>query len=128
MSNKSSFREPFVKQHWKGAKTLLKSERQHIYHIYWSPRRQLSFEKSLLEICKMLRLFVKTLTTDDKYSLLNRDNLTQPIQTQLSQKQNIFLMFSHHFWNIVSIWNIFEKEDHPHSWCISEIMYSKKRG
>ena len=110
MSNKSSFREPFVKQHWKRAKTLLKSERQHIYHISWPLWRQLSFKKCLLEICKMLRLFVNTLTTDDNYSLLNRDNLTQPIQTQLPQKQNIFLKFSHHFWNIVSIWNIFKKK------------------
>ena len=44
----------------------------------------------------MLRLFVNTLTTDDKYSLLNRDNLTQPIQTQLSQKQkaNLNIFFS----------------------------------
>ena len=32
-------------------------------------------------------LFVNTFTTDDKYSLLNRENLTQPIHMQLSQKQ-----------------------------------------
>ena len=38
-------------------------------------------------ICKMLRLFVNTFTVDDKYCLLKRDNLTQPIQMQLSQKQ-----------------------------------------
>ena len=37
-------------------------------------------------ICKILRLFVKTLTADDKYSLPNGDNLTQPIQMQLSKK------------------------------------------
>ena len=30
------------------------------------------------------------MTADDKYSLLNRDNLTQPIPTQLSQKQKAF--------------------------------------
>ena len=39
---------------------------------------------------KILRLFVKTLTDDDKYSLLYRDNLTQIIQIQLSQKQKTF--------------------------------------
>ena len=32
-------------------------------------------------------MFVNTLTADDKYSRLNRDNLMQPIRTQLSQKQ-----------------------------------------
>ena len=40
--------------------------------------------------CKDLRLFVNTLTADDKYSLLNRDNLMQPIQMHLSQKQKSF--------------------------------------
>ena len=39
---------------------------------------------------KMLRLFVNTLTADDKYSLLNRDNLMQPIQMNLSEKQKTF--------------------------------------
>ena len=33
------------------------------------------------------------MTADDKYSLLNRDNLTQPIPTQLSQKQKAFFEF-----------------------------------
>ena len=33
------------------------------------------------------------MTADDKYSLLNRDKLTQPIPTQLSQKQNVFSQF-----------------------------------
>ena len=41
--------------------------------------------------CKILGLFVNTLPVDDKYSLLNRDNLAQPIQMQLSQKQKTFL-------------------------------------
>ena len=48
---------------------------------------------SLLVLCKILRLFVNTLTADDKYSLLNRDNLTQPIQILLSQKQKTFSQF-----------------------------------
>ena len=38
-------------------------------------------------------MFVNTLSADDKYSLLNRDNLVQPIQMQLSQKQKIFSRF-----------------------------------
>ena len=41
-------------------------------------------------IHKILRLFVNTLTLDDKHYLLNRENLTQPVQIQLSQKQKIF--------------------------------------
>ena len=38
-------------------------------------------------------MFVNTLTADDKYSLLNRDNLTQPIRTPLSQKHKAFSPF-----------------------------------
>ena len=41
----------------------------------------------------MLRLFVNTLTADEEYSLLNRDNLTQPIQILISQKQKFFSEF-----------------------------------
>ena len=41
----------------------------------------------------MLRLFVNTLTVDDEYSFFNGENLTQPIQTQLSQKEKTFCQF-----------------------------------
>ena len=41
---------------------------------------------SLLVICKTLRLFVNTLTVDDKYSVRNIENLPQPIQMELSKK------------------------------------------
>ena len=44
----------------------------------------------MLVLCKILRVFVNTLTDDDKYSLLYRDNLTQPIQILLSQKEKTF--------------------------------------
>ena len=40
---------------------------------------------SLLVIYKILGVFVNTLTLDDKYSLLNSENLRQPIQMQLSK-------------------------------------------
>ena len=48
---------------------------------------------SLLTICKILRLFVNKLTVTDKFSLLNRDNLTQPTQNHLFQKQQTFSQF-----------------------------------
>ena len=41
----------------------------------------------MLVLWKILRLFVNTLTDDEKYSFLYRDNLTQPIQIVLSKKQ-----------------------------------------
>ena len=50
-------------------------------------------EKVFLVIHKIVRLFVNTLTVNDKHYLLNRDNLTQPIQMQLYQKQKTFSEF-----------------------------------
>ena len=44
-------------------------------------------------IHKILGLFVYTLTVNDKHYLLNRHNLTEPIQIQLSQKQKTFSQF-----------------------------------
>ena len=40
--------------------------------------------------CHILALLVKTLAADEKDRVLNRDNLTIPIQMQLSQKQKTF--------------------------------------
>ena len=67
----------------------------------------LSRKKFLLEISKILRLFANTLTANDKYSLLNRENSTEPIQIRLSQKQQSFsqlcikfLKFTLHFYVI----------------------------
>ena len=44
----------------------------------------------MLVLRKLLRLFVKTLTDDEKYCLLYRENLTPPIQILLSQKKKTF--------------------------------------
>ena len=49
-----------------------------------------SLLKSLLVICKILSLFLNIFTADDKYSLLNRDNLMRPIEMKLSHKQKRF--------------------------------------
>ena len=90
MSIKSRFKGSFKQQHGKHAQTLLKFAWEDLYHIYWSLCRQLTFKKFLLVICKISRLFPTTMSADGKYSLLNRDNLTQPIQVQLSRKQKTF--------------------------------------
>ena len=57
----------------------------------------IALEKSLLVIRKIQRLLVNTLTADDKQSLLNINNLAEPIQIQLSEKQKIFSEFFWHF-------------------------------
>ena len=48
------------------------------------------WKKSVLVIHKILRQFFNILTVDEKYYLLKRDNLTEPIQIQLSQKEKSF--------------------------------------
>ena len=103
-------RDPSKKQHCKCTHTLLKCQGQLLYHIYWSLLRQLSYKKSLLLICKISRLFPNTLSSDGKYSLFKRDNLTQPIQMQLSRKEKIFLNFFVHFWYLIEILNISQKK------------------
>ena len=55
--------------------------------------RQLSWKKSLLLTHQISGLLVNTLASDDKYPVLNRNNLTRPIQMQLSQKQKTFSQF-----------------------------------
>ena len=73
----------------------------------------------MLVLCKILRLFVYTLTDDDKYCLLYRDNLTQAIQILLSPKQKTFSQFFSTF--LKSTLNIehFRIKDDPHRRCIS---------
>ena len=55
------------------------------------------------------------MTADDKYSLLNRDNLKQPIPTQLSQKQKAFSEFFLAFSKSTLTCEHFQKKDVPHS-------------
>ena len=66
-------------------------------------------------IQKILRLFVNTLTVDEKPYLLTRDNLTQTIQIQLSQKQKTFFEFLFAFLNSILNFKHLPKNDDPHS-------------
>ena len=66
-------------------------------------------------IQKILRLFVNSLTVDEKHYLLTRDNLMQPIQIELDQKQKTF--FQIFFALLTSIINFkhLPKKDDPYS-------------
>ena len=64
----------------------------------------------MLVLCKILRLFVNTLTDDDMYCLLYRDNLTQLIQIPLSQKQKTFSEFFSPFLKSTLNFEHFQKE------------------
>ena len=124
MSKKYGFRRPFHKQHGKSAQALLKSGLEHLYHIHCSPPSRLSWKKSLFLTCQILGLLFNTLTADEKYPLLKRDNLTIPIQTQLSQKQKTFSQFFAEFLKSRINFKYFENKDDPHRSCASDITAS----
>ena len=110
MSKTSCFRGPFDKQYGKRAEPLFKSAWQHHYQIYWSLPSQLRWKKSLFFTCQILRLLANTLAADEKYPVLDRDNLTIPIQMQLSQKQKTFSQFLCAFLKSLLNFKYFEKK------------------
>ena len=60
-------------------------------------------------------MFVSTLRVHDKHDLLNRDNLTQPIQIQLSQKEKIFSQFFFALLKSILNFQHLPKKDDPHT-------------
>ena len=55
------------------------------------------------------------MTADERYSLLNRDNLTQPIPTQLSKQKKTFFEFFPPFSKCTLNFEHFQKKDDLHS-------------
>ena len=64
----------------------------------------------------------------DKYSLLNRDDSMEIIQTNLSEKQKTFSQFCFAFMKSSLTFEHFKKKGSAHTWRIFEIMDSEKRG
>ena len=80
----------------------------------------------MLVLCKFFRLLVKTLTDDEKYSLLYRESLTQPIQILLSQKPKTFSKLSSEILKPTLNFEHFQKKDDPHSRYSPQITVSEK--
>ena len=80
---------------------------------------------SLLLTCQILGLLGNTLAADEKDPVLNRDNLTIPIETQLSGKQKTFSQSSLAFFKSSLNFQHFDKKDDPHRFLISEITNSE---
>ena len=64
----------------------------------------------LLVISRMLGLFVNRSTADEKYILLNRENLSSSSQMQLSKKQNVFRIFLLYLSNLHQTFNILKEK------------------
>ena len=70
----------------------------------------MSWKRSLLLLGQILGLVVNTLAAVEKYPVLNRDNLTIPIQMQLSQNEDYFSQFLRRFLKYRLIFKHFEKK------------------
>ena len=77
---------------------------------------------------EILRLFVNALTADDQYSGSNMQNLTQQVQTPLSQKPKTLSWFFIAF--LKCAWNLehFQKNDEYSNLIIYEIIDVERRG
>ena len=84
------FRTPFGNQRVQEFQTLSKKALHHYYPIFPWIWDKLSWKNRRLVRFEILELFVNTLTTDDKYSSRNIQNLTKQLQTTMSQKQKTF--------------------------------------
>ena len=78
---------------------------------------------------EILSLFVNTLTTDDKYSSRNIQNLTQQLQTTMSQKKKkLSIEFLLHMSNLEEVPDDFVKKDESTSLSIYDIIDAEKSG
>ena len=121
MSKKSRLRRCFNKRYGKRAQTLFKSREHYLYHVHWSLPSQIRWKKPLLLRWKTLGLLVNTLAADLQHPVLNRDNLTIPIQMQLSQKQKNFAQFFAAFLKSTINFKSYEKKDDAHRFCVYEL-------
>ena len=87
--------------------------------------RKLRSKESLLLTGQILGLLVNTLATDEKYNVLNRDNLTTPIHIQLSQKQKKICSVFAAFLKVRLNFNDFEEKDDPHGFFIFKVTDSE---
>ena len=69
MAKKPHIRTLMETKHVKVSKRPLKFACQYFCQIFCSLLEEISLKNSILVVCQILRLFVKILTPDDKYSL-----------------------------------------------------------
>ena len=88
----------------------------------------MSWAKSALVSSEILKLFVNTLTTDDKYSRRNMLYLTEQLEANLSQKQKTFSLIFLEFLKCALNLEHLEKKDEYPSRVISRIIDSEIGG
>ena len=105
---------------------MLKSARHHYFSLFPRIWDKLSSNKSFLVTSEIFRLFVKTLTPDEKHSRRNMQIFWQQLQTLLSQEKKTFCPFFITFpkwaWNLE---HSEKKEEYP-SLIIIEVIASER--
>ena len=88
----------------------------------------MSFAKSALDRSEILKLFVRTLTTDYKYSRRNMLNFTQQLEAPFSQKPKTFSGFFITFLKCeLNLEHLQKKDEYPRL-VISKIIDSETGG
>ena len=72
-----------------------------------------------------MALLLNILAADEKYPVLNRENLMRTIQMQLSDKEKTYSQIFAAFWKYRLNFEHFEEKYDPHSFCISEMTDSE---
>ena len=125
-SKRSCFSTPFVNQRVNGFETLPKLAPHHYFSIFPWIRGKLRWKKSALVTSEIFRLFVNTLTPDDKYSRRNMQIFWKQLQTLLSQEEKTFREFFIAFQKCA--WNLeySERKGEYPSLIITEIIASER--
>ena len=110
LSKKRPFRTRFDSQHVKASQILAKSTLEHFYHVFSSLLRKLIRKMAPLVLREIVGVFVNTLTADEKYPVQDAENLSIPIQMQLSEKPKSFSQFFVPLLEYQSNFNEFEKK------------------
>ena len=84
LSKNCRFRTSFEGQHVKWSQTLVKSEWEIFYHIFWSLWEEMTWEISPLFNFEILEVFVNILTADELYPVRYCKKLKFLIQMELS--------------------------------------------
>ena len=121
-SRRSCFRTSFGNQRVNGFQTPLKVAKHHYYRFCPWISGKLSWKKTALLWLKILRVFVNTLTADEKFSCRNMQKFLPELQTLLSEKRKAFSGFFIPFLKCAGNLEHFEKKDECSSLIISEII------
>ena len=80
------FRTRFDSQHVKSCQIIAKSSWERFYQVFFWWSGKLIWKMCPLVLREILEVFVNTLTGDDRYPVQDCENLTLPIQMELSEK------------------------------------------